>query len=159
MSKKIENYVMNKQAEVQKEQEIDVDELAKVRLPKDANELVVLTRAKDLVKYVIIATNKSPKHFRFTLVSKMQNLAFEVVDNLYRANDVAIKKGDAVRITRREEYQRRAITGLKMLMYVSMLANEIECILPKQHEQICKKGAEVVTLIVNWISSDKRRFG
>ena len=92
------------------------------------------------------------------MVTKILNYAYDIVDNLYRANDTAVKKGDSIRLNRREEYQRRAMTSLKLLEYVCMLANEVECILTKQYIQISKKGAEVFSLINNWISSDKRRF-
>ena len=143
---------------VVQEKNIDDVEETKVRLPKDANDLVVITRAKDLVKYVVVVTAKSPKHFRHTIVARILNLAFDVVDNLYRANDIAVKKGDTSRMLRREDYQRKAMTNLKLLEYVSMLANEVECILTKQYIQISKKGAEVLALINNWIASDKRRF-
>ena len=38
-------------------------------------ELTVITKAKDLCRYAMTVTEKSPKRFRFTLVSRMQNLA------------------------------------------------------------------------------------
>lgn len=35
------------------------------------NELAVITMAKELAKYVMTVTQKSPKHFRFSLVAKL----------------------------------------------------------------------------------------
>ena len=44
---------------------------------KQESELTVVTKAKELCSYVMLITQKSPKHFRFTFVTRMQNLAFE----------------------------------------------------------------------------------
>ena len=43
---------------------------------------------RDLGNYIYTITDKSPKKFRFTLVSKLQNLSIDVIENLYRANSV-----------------------------------------------------------------------
>ena len=58
------------------------------------NELSVITKSKDLCSYIITVTDKSPKRFRFTLVSKLQNYAISVIENLFRANEVFVKQGD-----------------------------------------------------------------
>ena len=51
------------------------------------SELTVITRAKELCSCVMTVTQKSPKQFRFTFVSRMQNLALDAIEHLYRAND------------------------------------------------------------------------
>ncbi len=56
--------------------------------------LAVISRAKDLCGYVLQATDASPKRFRFTLVSRLQNYALDVVDRLFRANEVFVAAGD-----------------------------------------------------------------
>ena len=38
------------------------------------SELIVVTRAKELCSYIMTVTQKSPKHFRFTFVTRLQNL-------------------------------------------------------------------------------------
>ena len=50
------------------------------------SELTVIMKAKDLCSYVVTVTQKSPKQFRFTFVSRLQNLAMEVIENIYRAS-------------------------------------------------------------------------
>ncbi len=35
------------------------------------NDLGVITKAKDLCSYIMVITQKSPKHFRYTFVSRM----------------------------------------------------------------------------------------
>ena len=61
------------------------------------SELAVITKAKDLCSYVMTVTDKSPKRFRFTLVAKLQNYALDIIENLYRANEVFVKAGDRKR--------------------------------------------------------------
>lgn len=120
-------------------------------------ELYVISKAKDMGNYIYTITDKSPKKFRFTLVSKLQNLSIEVIENLYRANSVYIRgEKDEQRIARRQGYQKEAYVALKMLTYFAWMAREQQCILPKQYEQIAKQVSEVNRLLVAWAKSDQR---
>lgn len=56
------------------------------------SELTVITKAKDLCMYVMQITQKSPKQFRFTFTSRLQNLALDAVAELYRANDTYVSR-------------------------------------------------------------------
>ena len=72
-------------------------------------ELFAITKVKDLGNYIYIITDKSPKKFQFTLVSKLQNLSIDVIENLYRANSVYVRGGnDIPRIKKRKGYQKEA---------------------------------------------------
>lgn len=104
-------------------------------------------------------TDKSPKRFRFTLVSRMQNYALGVIENLYRANEVFVSRGDRDKAAQRLNYQQQALTEVKLLGYVSQLAMEQGCILQKQYEQITKRLAECQKLLGAWINSDRKRLG
>lgn len=64
-------------------------------MERKQSELTVITKAKDLCSYVMTVTQKSPKQFRFTFVSRLQNLALSAIENLFRANDVFVSKTDA----------------------------------------------------------------
>ena len=57
------------------------------------SELSVITKAKDLCSYILTVTEKSPKRFRFTLTTKLQNYALNIIEDLYRANEVFLVKG------------------------------------------------------------------
>ena len=103
------------------------------------SELAVITKAKDLCSYVMTVTDKSPKRFRFTLVAKLQNYALDIIENLYRANEVFVKAGDREKVQQRIDFQHQALTELKLLGYMAQLSMEQGCILPKQYEQITKK--------------------
>ncbi len=125
---------------------------------KNPSELIVITKARELCSYVMTVTQKSPKHFRFTFVTRMQNLSLDVIENLYRANDTFVSARDKEAIKQRLDYQHKAITSLKLLAYISYLACEQGCILPRQYEQISFLATGCQNLAGAWITSDKKRF-
>ena len=125
---------------------------------KKQSEMAVITKAKELCSYVMVVTQKSPKHFRFTFVTRMHNLALDVIENLYRANDTFVTGKDLEARRTRLEFQHKAITSRKLLAYISYLAYEQGCILPKQYEQISVLATGCRTLAGAWISSDRKRF-
>ncbi len=122
------------------------------------SELTVITKAKDLCSYIMTVTQKSPKQFRFTFVSRLQNLALSVIENLFRANDVFVSRGDVDSQKERIGCQRNAMTDLKLLGYISLLAMEQSCILPKQYEQISRQITDCQNLLGAWMNSDRRRL-
>ena len=80
---------------------------------REESELLVIVKAKDLGNYIFTVTDKSPKKFRFSLISRLQNLALSMIENLYRANMVFIKDSKAVdKIEVRKKYQREAYMDL-----------------------------------------------
>jgi len=125
---------------------------------KKQSELTVITKAKDLCSYVMTITQKSPKQFRFTFVSRLQNLALSVIENLFRANDVFVSKNDVEAQKERLTYQRHALTDLKLLGYIALLAMEQGCILSKQYEVISRHIVDCQNLLGAWMNSDRRRL-
>lgn len=121
------------------------------KIMQKKNDLFVITKTKDLAKYIITVTEKSPKKFRFTLVARLQNYILDIIENLYLAN--AEKLCDD-----RRNYQEKAKTLLSMLDYFAGLASEHDCILFKQYEQISKQQAECLLYLNKWIASDKKRI-
>ena len=122
------------------------------------NELTVVMKAKDLCSYVVTVTQKSPKQFRFTFVSRLQNLAMDVIENIYRANEVFIGARNQQNAEKRLDFQHKALTSLKILAYFAEMAMTQSCILPKQYEQIAKLTADCQHLLGAWINSDKKRL-
>ena len=122
-------------------------------------ELAVIVKAKDLGSYIFTVTDKSPKKFRFTLVTRLQNTCLDIIENLYYANSVYVKgKEDYAHIGKRNAYQKRSYVKVKMLLYFALIARENQCILPKQHEQISTQAYEVNRMITAWARSDLRRY-
>ena len=115
-------------------------------------------KAKDLCSYVVTVTQKSPKQFRFTFTSRLQNLSLDVIENLYRANEVYATRGDPQAKEKRLDLQRQAMTDLRLLGYFSLLAMEQECILAKQYEQISRQISDCQNLLGAWMNSDRRRL-
>ena len=127
-------------------------------MEKKKSELTIITFAKDLCSYIMTVTQKSPKQFRFTFTSRIQNLSLSVIENLYRANDTFVSKGDIYTQRERISYQRNAMTDLKLIAYFSLLSMEQKCILPKQYEQISKRVSDCINLLGAWMNSDRRRL-
>lgn len=125
---------------------------------QNKSELQVITKAKDLCTYVMTVTQKSPKQYRYTFVGRLQNLTLSIIENLYRANDTYVVKGDVAAGEKRIEFQRAAMTDLKILCYFSMLAMEQKCILINQYEIISEKAYECQNLLGAWMNSDRKRL-
>lgn len=121
-------------------------------------ELIVIEKAKDLGDYLFQVTNNSPKKFRFTFVSRMQNLALDLIENLYRANSVRVnEENKQAALKRRKAYQREAKVSLDVLCYMALISRKHQCILPKHYEQITLKAAEVERLLYGWARSDNKK--
>ena len=87
------------------------------------SDLMVITKAKELCGYIMTVTQKSPKQFRFSLVSRLQGYALDIVASLYRANEVYLSGPDvAVKARVRLDYQHEALTSAKLLGYVAQLS-------------------------------------
>lgn len=126
------------------------------KLPFNANDLVVITVVKKLCAYVIAITEKSPKKFRGVFVNRMQNYCLDTIEYLLEANFIRL---DSVsNKEKRENYQKEAIVKLKLLGYVSMVAESSGCILTRQYKQISMQLAEAINLIASWKKSDDERW-
>jgi hypothetical protein len=129
------------------------------RTQHQESELVVIAKAKDLCAYVMQITQKSPKQFRFSYVGKMRNLALEAIENIIRANELLVGgKHGTVNCQRRYDYQREALTCVKLLCYFAEMSLTQGCILMKHYEQIAKQATDVRNLLGAWITSDKKRL-
>lgn len=123
------------------------------------SELSVITKAKELCSYILTVTEKSPKKLRFTLVAKLQNNVLDTLEALFLANEIYVGNREHSQIEKRREYQRDAMTHLKLLAYLAQLAMEQQCILPKQYEQITKQVYDYQNLLGAWMNSDRKRLG
>ena len=132
-------------------------------MPMDnKSELSVITKSKELCNYILTITDKSPKKFRFTLVSRLQNYSLTIIKNLLSANEVRVlsSKGTvrADRLEQRRDYQQKAFTNIKRLSFIAQVSMEQQCILPKQYEQITKKLYDCQNLLGAWVKSDNKRY-
>ena len=117
------------------------------------SELAVITHTKNLLEYIFQVTQKSKLIYRYTYVSRMQNLIMEVVELLYLANDTDLY--DNLRF----DYQKRAKTKLRLLDTISEASTKFNCITFKQFNHISKEIYSVIALLDGWVNSDLKRKG
>ena len=115
------------------------------------SDLYVIKKVKDLTKYVISVTEKSPKKYRFTLVARIQNYCLDIIEDLFIANKLPIGNE---RLNKQQEAGRK----LSLVGYLGMLYAECGCILPNQYEYLSKLEAEALLFLGKWITSDKNRI-
>lgn len=150
-----ENKKFNKESVIESvEQDKELEQVNKI--PYNANDLVVITAVKKLGAYTIAVTEKSPKRFRGVFVNRMQNYCLDTLECLLEAN--FIRMDSTENKIKREELQKEAIVKLKLLGYVSMVAENSGCILKKQYKQISLQLSEAINLIVAWKKSDDERW-
>ena len=126
------------------------------QIPTNANDLMVITVVKKLGAYIIAVTEKSPKKFRGVFVVRMQNYCLDTLENLLEAN--FIRMDSLENKNKRAEFQKQAIIKLKLLGYISMLAEISGCILKRQYKQISIQVAESIDLVTAWKKSDDARW-
>ncbi|MCR5185776.1 MAG: four helix bundle protein [Clostridia bacterium] len=145
----------NKKSETEKTE--DDNELEQVnKIPFNANDLMVITVVKKLAAYMIAVTEKSPKKNRGVFVNRMKNYCLDTLECLLEANFIRMDAQE--KKTKREELQKEAVVKLKLLGYVSMVAESSGCILNKQYKQISIQLAEAINLTIAWKKSDDERW-
>ena len=83
-------------------------------------------------------------------------MCLETLELLLQANFVRIDSIENKK--KREEYQKDAIIKLKMLGYISMVAENSNCILKRQFKQISLQIGEAINLVAAWKKSDDERW-
>ena len=116
---------------------------------KKKSELVVITCAKKLLSYIVAVTEKAPKKYRFTFVNRMQNYAIEIVEDLFKANN--LRTDIKATLAQRKDLQKDAYNKLKMLSYLSYLAFENGVILQKQYFVVADNIHECLVWLHQWM--------
>ena len=65
------------------------------------SELIVITETKRLIDYVFVVTEKSPKKYRYSFVTRIHNILFDIIELLYVANSITL--GDDLRYKKQKE--------------------------------------------------------
>ena len=108
-------------------------------MQKKQSELTVITKAKDLCTYVMIVTQKSPKQYRYTFVSRLQNLSLDIIENLYRAKDSFVSKGNKSSIDKRLEWHH---WNCFVILLISPKIQDVFCLnnmskYPRRVQNVC----------------------
>ena len=120
-------------------------------MKKKKSTLAVMTKVRELTKYVFEATEKSPKKFRFTLCTKLENYCLNTIELIYKANSMK-------EIDKRIELQEKAKTYLAMIDYFANLSYELTCITFKQYEVISLNVALNMKLLIAWMNQAKKQL-
>lgn len=125
-------------------------------------DLQVVIKAKDMCAYILDVTQKCPKEHRVTFANRLQNHALDVITDIYFANEIFVahlNEANAYkRYTTRLDYQRAAITKLRLIAYLSQVALERKILTMKQYRIISEKSTEIIIMMAQWIKADKNRL-
>lgn len=122
-------------------QTVDEKKLRKVK------ELSVFTFSKQMTKYVFQCTQKSPKIYRWSVVSKMQAISLDFIEKLYIAN---VKTG-----AERLSLQYEADTQLKLLAFTAEIAKDMSVISAHQFKTLSKYLLDCKKTLWGWIKCKK----
>lgn len=115
--------------------------------PRD-KEMAVFTVAKKLSEYIFVITEKSPKKFRWSIITRLQNASVDVIENLHRAN---FEKGE-----KRIEYQKNAMVSINLVDFFAETARAKNAISLHQTAVIAKQIVECKKLLSGWVRATKR---
>lgn len=125
---------------------------------RENSELMVITKAKDIVRYSFTIAENAPKKFRFTLTTRIHNTSLDILENLILANEIMLT-GDQSASRERKHFQQTASAKLTVLDALALAAREQQCILPKQYEHLSRLIYECDGLLKAWQRSDEKRMG
>ena len=115
--------------------------------PRD-KEMAVFTIAKKLSEYIFVITEKSPKKFRWSIITRLQNASVDVIENLHRAN---FEKGEA-----RIEYQKNALVSLNLVDFFAETARAKNAISMHQTAVIARQLVDCKKLLNGWVRATKK---
>ena len=114
--------------------------------PRD-RQMAVFTAAKKLSEYIFVITEKSPKKFRWSIITRLQNASVDVIEYLYRANFEKAEK--------RIEYQKSALVSISLVDFFAETARSKNAINLHQTEVIGRQILECKKLLNGWVRATK----
>lgn len=106
---------------------------------------------------VLNYTSKSPKNYRFTFSTRLQNLAVDAFENLHEANNTRIQVAEN-NSTSRRNLQEKAVAKINKLLGALTDVAEVQgAITGTQAENIFKRCSNLTNLVFSWMKSDTRR--
>lgn len=112
-------------------------------------EMAVFTAAKKLSQYIFVICEKSPKKFRWSIITRLQNASVDVVEYLYRAN---FERGANERIA----YQKSALVSINLVDFFAETARCNNAISMHQMLVIAKQIVECKKLLNGWVKATKK---
>ena len=112
-------------------------------------EMAVFTAAKKLAEYIFVICEKSPKKFRWSIITRLQNASIDVIENLYRAN---FERQAEARIA----YQKSALVSINLVDFFAETARSNNAISLHQTAVIAKQIVECKKLLNGWVKATRR---
>jgi hypothetical protein len=111
-----------------------------------AEELPVIARTYDLVKWSCGHTSKFPRSHRFVLGERVERRLYDLLETLIEA-----------RYTRdRRELLRRANLSLEVLRYQMRLAHDLRCLRTNSYGQVVAALREIGAMMGGWAKAEAR---
>lgn len=130
---------------------MDENRVARTLISHDkSKDMAVFTHAKKLSEYIFVITEKSPKKLRWSIITRMQNISVEIIENLYRAN---LERGELS-----VEYQKRAYVNVQLLDYYASTAKTMQAINNHQMLVLGKSLLDVKKLLLGWVKATKNNL-
>ena len=112
-------------------------------------EMAVFTAAKKLSEYIFVVTQNAPAKFRWSIVSKLQNVSIEVIETLYLAN---FERG-----AERLRLQKVASTKLRLVDHYAEIGYKVKLFPFKRLTFITRSVVTVRGLLAGWAKSTLQR--
>ncbi|MGB2926087.1 MAG: diversity-generating retroelement protein Avd, partial [Limnothrix sp.] len=114
---------------------------------KPMNELSIIQKTYDLLKWYIPILNRLPKDFRFSLGSRMSNTLYGLLENLLRA-----------RFSRNKIELLEALSGeMNILVYQTRLLHDFELISTQRYEFASAQLVELGDELGGWLKQQVRQ--
>ena len=126
---------------------------------KEPSEFNVIVKCKDLIKHTFTITNSTerfPKKYRFTIVSRLHDLTLDIFQHIQEANELDLTDPQEYRERRYE--QKKALTECKTVLFLIELSFEKELISSEQCAEWTRHVMNVKNMTAKWRKQDRERF-
>lgn len=127
-------------------------------MKRKPSELKVILEAKKICIAVMKATFNAPKQYRFSIISKIQNLSLEILEDLYISNEIFVLNASPKSLQKRIDIQRQALARLSVLSYLIKIAHQKKCITRKQAITIDDIIVKCSNLTGGWIKQEIKKI-
>jgi hypothetical protein len=108
------------------------------------DDLTVIYKAQMLTKGIFLVTQNAPVKYRWSSVSKLQNISLQILQNLLMANELPANSA------RRQELQLQGIAQLRIIDTFFEIAREQNCMRKDQYEYLIKIVHDCLNLTRAW---------
>ncbi|MEW6202572.1 MAG: diversity-generating retroelement protein Avd [bacterium] len=112
-----------------------------------AQEAIALTKAYDVVKWIMERAAKFPKSRRYSLGARMEDIALDILMKLVEAN-YSRKKAELLQQTNHD---------IDKMRYLVRLSKDFNLLSIKQHEYISKELIELGRQVGGWSRHARER--